>query len=82
MGTVHTTPADSDTRTTKVRDSMMLPSMRVTVGLLEWSSYEVIMVQSIVDLGFKYAAVFFVIDWCSIICSGRISEVCNGKSSN
>ena len=50
MVMVHTTPADSDTRTTKVRDSMMLPSMRVTVGLLEWSSYEVIMVQSIVDL--------------------------------
>ena len=50
MVMVHTTPADSDTRTTKVRDSMMLPSMRVTVGLLEWSSYEVIMVQCIVDL--------------------------------
>ncbi len=71
---VHTTPADSDTRTTKVRDSMMLPSMRVTVGLLEWSGYEVIMVQSIVDLSTQQ----FFLSSTGAVCSGRISEVCNG----
>jgi len=74
MVMVHTTPADSDTRTTKVRDSMMLPSMRVTVGLLEWSSYEVIMVQCIVDLSTQQ----FFLSSTGAVCSDHVSEVCYG----
>ena len=50
METVPPTPADSDTRTTTVRDSMILPSRGTTGGFLGWSSYEDTMVQSIMVL--------------------------------
>eukprot|EP00984_Skeletonema_dohrnii_P024339 scaffold13450_cov78-Skeletonema_dohrnii-CCMP3373.AAC.1 len=50
VGVMPTTPADSDTRTATVRDSMMLPSRGVTGGLLGWSGYEVMMVQSMVAI--------------------------------
>ena len=40
--------AKSDTLTATVRDCMILLSRGAAVGLLEWSSYQVTMVQSMV----------------------------------
>ena len=70
METVHPTPADSDTRTTTVRDSMILPSWGATGGLLEWSSYEDTMVQSMVVIS---TMTFFVAS-DGAVCNGRISK--------
>ena len=74
METVHTTPADSDTRTTTVCDSMILPSRGATGGLLEWSSDEDTMVQSMVVIS---TMTFFVAS-DGAVCNGRISKVYGG----